>query len=334
MKVFDRRNGVVKGLLVVGTTVALSTLLGACGGTGDNQTQGGATGEPKETTRKQGQAEPTGQQAAANVDWNAVGQAIGKKGEMKDGVYRVGLPRKDLNVTSEGVKIEPSLALGSYAAFVPMQGGEAMVMGDLVLTEDELNPVVSSLQENGLAQTAVHKHLPEQDPPIWWQHFEGTGDPVELAGAVNEALSLTGTPMKSESPEPGPLEGLDTARLDEIIGHKGENMGKTYNFSVPRAEPVTMDGTEVGASAGVATAMNFQPTGGGKAAINGDFVMTEDEVDPVLRALRENGIEVVALHNHTLGEEPRLFYTHFWANDDAEKLAEGLKAALDETNSA
>jgi hypothetical protein len=334
VKVFDRRNGVVEGLLVVGTTVALSALLGACGGAGDNQAQGGATGEaPGETTRQQGQAEPTGQQAAANVDWNAVGQAIGKKGEMKDGVYRVGLPRKDLEVTSGGVKIEPSLALGSYAAFVPMPNGEAMVMGDLVLTEDELNPVVSSLQENGLAQTAVHKHLPEQDPPVWWQHFEGTGDPVELAQAVNEALSLTGTPMEASSSEPKDL-GLDTARLDEIIGRKGENTGTTYNFSVPRAEPVSVDGVEVPASAGVATALNFQPTGGGKAAINGDFVMTEEEVDPVLRTLRENGIEVVALHNHTLGEEPRLFYTHFWANDDAEKLAEGLKAALDKTNSA
>ncbi len=334
MKVFDRRNGVVKGLLVVGTTVALSTLLGACGGTGDNQTQGGATGEaPGETTRQQGQAEPTGQQAAANVDWNAVGRAIGKKGEMKDSVYRVGLPRKDLEVTSAGVKIEPSLALGSYAAFVPMQGGEAMVMGDLVLTEDELNPVVSSLQENGLAQTAVHKHLLEQDPPIWWQHFEGAGDPVELARAINEALSQTGTPMEASKSEPKDL-GLDTARLDEIIGRKGENTGSTYNFSIPRAEPITVDGMEIPASAGIATVINFQPTGDGQAAINGDFVMTADEVDPVIEALRENGIEVVSLHNHMLDEEPRLFYMHFWANDDAETLAEGLKAALDETNSA
>jgi hypothetical protein len=253
---------------------------------------------------------------------------------VKDGgVYRVGFPRKDLNVTSEGVNIEPSLSLGSYAAFVPMPNGEAMVMGDLVLAEDELNPVISSLQENGLEQTAVHKHLLEEEPAVWWQHFEGTGDPVDLARAVNEALSLTATPMEASSSEPKDL-GLDTARLDEIIGRKGENTGTTYNFSVPRAEPVSMDSTEVPASVGVATALNFQPTGGGEAAINGDFVMTEEEVDPVLRTLRENGIEVVALHNHTLGEEPRLFYTHFWANDDAEKLAEGLKAALDKTNSA
>jgi hypothetical protein len=252
---------------------------------------------------------------------------------MDGGVYRVSFPRSDLNVTSEGVKIEPSLSLGSYAAFVPMENGQTMVMGDLVLTEDELNPVISSLQENGLRQTAIHKHLLEQDPPIWWQHFEGTGDPVELARAINKALSRTSTPMEASSSQPKDL-ALDTARLDEIIGHKGENTGSTYNFSIPRAEPVTVDGMQIPASAGVATVMNFQPTGGGKAAINGDFVMTADEVDPVIEALRENGIEVVSLHNHMLDEKPRLFYMHFWANDDAEKVAQGLRAALEETDAA
>jgi hypothetical protein len=334
MKVLGKRNGIVRDLVVLGTTVALSAGLAACGESGGDQAQGGATGEPGETTRQQGQAGTTGQQAAANIDWDAVGQAIGKEGEVMDGgVYRVEFPRSDLDVTSAGMRIEPSLSLGSYAAFVPMQNGEAMVMGDLVLTEDELNPVISSLQENGLRQTAVHKHLLEQDPPIWWQHFEGTGAPVELAGAINEALSLTDTPMEASSSQPKEL-GLDTDRLDEIIGHEGENTGSTYNFSIPRAEPVTVDGLEIPASAGIATVMNFQPTGGGKAAINGDFVMTADEVDPVIEALRENGIEVVSLHNHMLDEEPRLFYMHFWANDDAENLARGLRAALDETNSA
>lgn len=344
MKVLSRsdsgRTSIVRGLLVLGTATALSVGLSACGGTGGGgaQEEGGAAPEAAgETARQQEEAqeaETGGRQAAAEVDWDAVGRAIGKEGETKDGgVYRVGFPRKDLEVTSRGVRIEPSLSLGSYAAFVPMQNGEAMVMGDLVLAEDELNAVVSSLQENGLEQTAVHKHLLDEEPAIWWQHFEGTGDPVELAGAVNEALSLTSTPMEASKSEPKDL-GLDTARLDEIVGHKGENTGATYNFSIPRAEPVAMDGTEVPPSAGVATVLNFQPTGGGKAAVNGDFVMTEEEVDPVLRTLRENGIEVVALHNHTLDEEPRLFYTHFWANDDAEKLAEGLKAALDETNGA
>jgi hypothetical protein len=334
VKVLGRRNVIVRGLLVLGMAVALSVGLGACGESGDDQGQGGATGEPGETTRQQGQAGTTGQQAAANIDWDAVGQAIGKEGELRDGgVYRVSFPRSDLDVTSAGVKIEPSLSLGSYAAFVPMENGEAMVMGDLVLTEDELNPVISSLQENGLRQTAVHKHLLEQDPPIWWQHFEGAGDPVELARAINEALSQTGTPMEASKSEPKDL-GLDTARLDEIIGRKGENTGSTYNFSIPRAEPITVDGMEIPASAGIATVINFQPTGDGQAAINGDFVMTADEVDPVIEALRENGIEVVSLHNHMLDEEPRLFYMHFWANDDAEKLARGFRAALDETDAA
>lgn len=333
MKVLGRRNRIVRGLLVLGTAVALSAGLAACGESGGDQAQGNATGE-HEKARQQGQAGTAAQQTATSVDWDAVGQAIGKEGEVMDGgVYRVSFPRSDLDVTSEGVKIEPSLSLGSYAAFVPMQNGEAMVMGDLVLTEDELNPMISRLQESGLRQTAMHKHLLEQDPPIWWQHYEGTGDPVELAGAINEALSRTGTPMEASSSQPKDL-GLDTARLDEIVGHEGENTGSTYNFSIPRAEPVTMDGMEIPASAGIATVMNFQPTGGGKAAINGDFVMTAEEVDPAIRALRENDIRVVTLHNHGLTEEPRLFYMHFWANDDAAKLARGLRAALDKTDTA
>lgn len=260
MKVLSRRRRIARGLAVLGTTVALAVGLGACGESGDGA-QGVATGEPSETARQQGQAETTGRQAAAEIDWDAIGQAIGKEGELRDGgVYRVSFPRKDLQVTSEGVRIEPSLSLGSYAAFVPTGNGEAMVMGDLVLTEDELDPVISSLQDNGLEQTAVHKHLLKQDPPIWWQHFEGMGDPVELAREINEALSRTGTPMEASSSEPKDL-GLDTARLDEIIGHKGENTGSTYNFSIPRAESVTVDGMQIPASAGVATVMNFQPTG-------------------------------------------------------------------------
>lgn len=270
----------------------------------------------------------------ADIEWDAVGEAIGKEGEMMDGgVYRVSFPRSDLRVTSQGVEIEPSLSLGSYAAFVPMGGGEAMVMGDLVLTEDELNRVISNLQGSGIEQTSVHKHLLEQSPDIWWQHYEGVGDPIELAEAVNEALSATGTPMEASASEPAELD-LDTAALEETLGLEGTNTGSTYNFSVGRAEAVTMHGVELPASSGVSTVMNFQPTGGGDAAINGDFVMTADEVNPVIRALRDADIKIVELHHHTLDEEPRLFYMHFWADDDAEALAEGLKAALDETNSA
>ena len=331
----------LKGLLLCAAVAgAISLTAGACGGGQQSQSQDGDSQSGQSAQGQGGQQgmtsrESGGQRTAAAPDWEAVGQAIGKEGELTDeGVYRVEFPRTDLDVRSEGVKIEPSLSLGSYAAFVPMENGETMVMGDLVLAEEELNPVISSLQEGGLQQTAIHKHLLEQSPPIWWQHYEGTGDPVELASAINEALTRTGTPMETSSSEPAPLQGLDTDRLDEIIGHEGENTGTTYNFSIPRAEPVTAGGAEIPASAGVVTVMNFQPTGGGEAAINGDFVMTADEVDPVTEALRENGIEVMSLHNHMLDEEPRLFYMHFWAEDEAEKLARGLGEALEQTNSA
>lgn len=332
-----------RGLFATFACGVLLAGLVACGGEqGSSQDEGqdaaqqeeAGTGTAAEDTMDETTMMDTSA-ASEEMDWGAVAEAIGKEGEVMDGgVYRVSFPRGDLSVTSQGVEIAPALSLGSYAAFVPMGNGEAMVMGDLVLAEDELNPVVSSLQENGLRQTAVHKHLLEQDPPIWWQHYEGMGDPVELAGAINKALFLTGTPMEASALEPGELEGLDTDRLDEILGLEGTNTGSTYNFSVGRAETVTMHGMEIPASAGVSTVMNFQPTGGGNAAINGDFVMTADEVDPVMKVLREGGIEIVELHNHTLDEEPRLFYMHFWADDDAEELARTLRAALDETDHA
>ncbi len=339
----DVPSRIARGLFAAFACGVLLAVLVACGGEqGSSQDEGQGAAQQEEAgtdTDAEGTMGETTMMdtsaASEEMDWGAVAEAIGKEGELMDGgVYRVSFPRSDLSVTSQGVEIAPSLSLGSYAAFVPMGNGEAMVMGDLVLTEDELNPVILSLQENGLRQTAVHKHLLEQDPPIWWQHYEGMGDPVELAGAINEALSVTDTPMEASASEPGELEGLDTDRLDEILGLEGTNTGSTYNFSVGRAETVTMHGTQIPASAGVSTVMNFQPTGGGNAAINGDFVMTADEVDPVVEALREGGIEIVELHNHTLDEAPRLFYMHFWADDEAEELAQTLRAALDETDHA
>jgi hypothetical protein len=254
---------------------------------------------------------------------------------MKGDVYRVDLPRTDLKVTSQGVDIKPALSLGSYTAFKDMGDGNAMVMGDLVLTEDEYNKVISRLQEGGIGQTAVHKHLLEESPAIWWTHIQGTGDPVDMAKTINSALQLTGTPFKdSGSSSESEDLGFDTSQLDETIGHSGTTQGGVYKYSIPRADSVTEDGMELPAAMGLSTALNFQPTEGGKAAINGDFAMTQDEVQPVIQALRENDIQVVSLHNHMLNEEPRIFFMHFWANDDAQKLAQGLRAALDKTNSA
>jgi len=273
---------------------------------------------------------------ASALDWDAVGEAMGKEGERMAGdVYRINMPRSDLSVTSQGVDIKPGLALGSYAAFKQTGENEAMVMGDLVLTEDEYNPVIDRLQQGGIEQTAIHKHLLDESPAIWWTHIHGQGDPVALAQTIRAALDLSGTPLSESDGGSSEDLGLDTEQLDDIIGHTGKTEGGVYKYNIGRAEEVTtQDGTSLNAPMGVATAINFQPTGEGRAAINGDFVMTAEEVNPVIRALRQNGIEVVSLHNHGLDEEPRLFYMHFWANDDAQALAQGLRAALDQTNSA
>jgi hypothetical protein len=272
---------------------------------------------------------------SSSTDWVAVGQAMGKDGKLMQGdVYRIDLPRSDLSVTSQGVQIKPALSLGSYTAFKDMGNGDAMVMGDLVLTEDEYNKVISALQDGGIGQTAVHKHLLDESPAIWWTHIQGTGDPVELAKTIRSALDLTGTPFEESSSSESEDMGFDTSQLDQTIGHTGTTQGVVYKYSIGRADSVTEDGMELPAAMGISTALNFQPTGEGKAAINGDFAMTQDEVEPVIQALRDNDIQVVSLHNHMLNEEPRIFFMQFWANDDAQKLAQGLRAALDKTNSA
>src|SRR3954463_3361829 len=209
-----------------------------------------------------------------------------------------------------------------------------MVMGDLVLTEEEYNKVISRLQEGGIGQTAVHKHLQEESPALWWTHIQGTGDPVDMAKTIRSALDETNTPFTDSGSSGSEDLGFDTSQLDQTIGHTGTTQGGVYKYSIGRADSVTDNGMELPAAMGVSTALNFQPTGGGKAAINGDFAMTQDERAPGNKALRGNDIQVVSLHNHMLNEEPRIFFMHFWANDDAQKLAQGLRAALDKTNSA
>ncbi len=271
----------------------------------------------------------------APEEWKQVEAAMGRPGAVQPGdVYKFAMPRKDLNVTVEGTPIKAGLALGSWVAFKKM-GNEAMVMGDLVLTEDEVEPVMLKLQENGIEQTALHNHLLHESPRVMYMHVAGHGEATKLATAIHDALTLTKTPGPSESAPSKPTNyGFDTSQIDSILGHKGKDNGGIYQVGVPRAEKIMDQGMEVPASMGTATAINFQPTGGGKAATTGDFVLLGKEVNPVIHALRQNGIEVTAIHSHMLTEEPRLFFMHFWANDDAMKLAKGLKAALDQTNSA
>jgi Domain of Unknown Function (DUF1259) len=272
---------------------------------------------------------------AQDVDWQKVDDILGRKPAVSADVHRYGFPRTDLSVTLDGVAIKPALALGGWVAFKPAHGG-VMVMGDLVLLETEINPVMAKMIANGLEITAVHNHLLRANPATFYMHVAGHGDPVKMANAIRDGLAESKTPLTSVAPTaPPPLVELDTAQLDQIIGAKGQANGGVYQFNVPRRDPVTEEGMALTpvAPMGVAIGINFQPTGGGKAAITGDFVMTSDEVNPVIMALRTHGIEVTALHSHMLDEQPRLFFMHFWANDDAIKLAKGLRAALDKTAS-
>jgi hypothetical protein len=272
---------------------------------------------------------------AQDVDWQKVDETLGRKPAVTGEVHRYGFPRTDLAVTLDGVTIKPALALGGWVAFKPAHGG-VMAMGDLVLLESEINPVMLKMIANGLEITAVHNHLLGASPATFYMHVAGHGDPVKIAASIRDALAESKTPLSVPAPTaPPPAVDLDTAQLDRIIGVKGQASGGVYQFNVPRRDPVTEEGMQLSpvGPMGVATAINFQPTGGGKAAVTGDFVLTSDEVNPVIKALRSHGINVTALHNHMLDEQPRLFFMHFWANDDAIKLAEGLRAALDKTAS-
>src|SRR6266436_5530443 len=274
------------------------------------------------------------QTAPAANDWKAVEQALGRSGQLQgDGAYKFGLPRGDMKVTVDGVQVKPTLALGSWVAF-SSPGQDAMIMGDLVMAEDEVSPVMLALQENGLQITALHNHVLNETPRVMYMHIAGHGDAVKLADGVKKVIALTKTPAPAQPPSAPPAFEMDTAAIDQVLGHKGKVNGGVYQVGVPRAEKITDAGMAVPGSMGLATALNFQPTGAGKAAITGDFVLLDSEVNPVIKALRQNGIQVTALHNHMLQEEPRLFFVHFWANDDAVKLAKGLRAALDNTNSA
>ena len=274
--------------------------------------------------------------AQQSSEWSAVDKAMARSGKAQPGdVYKYAMPRSDMHVSVAGTPIKAGLALGSWAAF-KKQGGAAVVMGDLVLAEDEVEPVMLKLEQGGVEITALHNHLLHETPRVMYMHIHGHGDAVKLATAIHDALALTKTPAAAPAPAAAPSNAptIDTAQVEAALGRKGTDANGILQFSVPRAETIADRGMTVPPSMGVATGINFQPTGEGKAAITGDFVLLGKEVNPVIRTLRENGIEVEALHSHMLTEQPRLFFMHFWANDDAVKLARGLRAALDQTNSA
>jgi hypothetical protein len=273
---------------------------------------------------------------AAEPDWKAVEQALGKAGQLQPGdVFRVGMPRTDLTVTVKGTPVRAGFALGSYAAFRQV-GDEAMVMGDLVLLDQEVPAVMSGLLSSGLEVTAVHNHLNEMSPHVMYMHYAGHGDAVQLAKALRQALSASATPLGGGAAAPAiaPSPGFDTKSIEQALGRSGKDIGGgVFQVTVPRAEPITEMARPLLPAMGVTTVLNFQPLADGRAAITGDFVLVDKEVNAVARTLRQHGIDVTALHNHGLMDTPRLFYMHFWATDDSAKLARGLRAALDQTNS-
>jgi hypothetical protein len=259
--------------------------------------------------------------ATTAADWKPVTDTLGRTGKLgdKDTTYRIALPRTDLAVVTQDVPIKPGLSLGGYAVFAKYDDG-AMLMGDLVVTEAELANVTDALQTHGIAQTALHKHLLEQTPPVWWTHIHAMGDPAQLALGLKAALDATAIPPAAPPPAQQPPIDLDTAGIDTALGRKGTADSGVYKFTLARKDAITDEGHLVPPGFGVTTGINFQPVGGGKAAINGDLVMTGPEVQNVIGALRKGGIAIVEVHNHSLTDNPRLFYLHFWAVKTASPL--------------
>jgi hypothetical protein len=271
---------------------------------------------------------------AADTDWKKVDEALGRQGAMQPGeVYKFSFPRSDLKVSVDGVPVKPALALGSWVAFSG-SGDHAAVMGDLVLTEDEIAPVMRQLVQDGIEVTAVHNHILRGTPATLYMHIAGMGDPAKLGKAIHGALAKSKTPLEAAPTSSSQDVGLDTATLEQALGQKGKASGGVYQFSIPRAEPIKDGDMAVPPAMGTAIAINFQSAGAGKAATTGDFVLLPGEVNPVIQALLANGIEVTALHTHMLAEEPRLYFMHFWGVDQPDKLATGLKAALAKVNIA
>jgi Domain of Unknown Function (DUF1259) len=313
-------------IAIVAIATAAAVML--AGGCSSGPKRGPSTGNEQAGT-------PRSPVTTTDADWKPVADTLGRTGKLGDNntAYRVALTRNDLQVTSYGVAIKPGLSLGGYAVFVRYDNNETLLMGDLVVTETELPKVTDALQAHGIAQTGLHKHLLEQSPPVWWTHIHGMGDATQLAQGLRAALDATSIGPPSPPPAQQPPVDIDVAGVEQALGRKGTADGGLLKYSIPRKDTIVEDGRILpAASLNLTTVVNFQPLGGGRAAINGDFILTDSEVQKVIQALRAGNIAIVELHNHGLTEEPRLFYMHYWAVDDAVTLAKALRPALDATN--
>lgn len=309
--------------VAVATTVAVVLAGCSSGSKGGSGSGNSHAGNPHSAVR------------TTDADWKPVTDALGRTGKLGDNntAYRVALVRNDLQVTTDGVAIKPGLSLGGYAAFARYDDNRTLLMGDLVVTEAELPKVTDAIQAHGIAQTALHKHLLQQTPPVWWTHVHGMGDAVQLAQGLKAALDATSIGPVNAPSAPPPAVDIDTAGVEQALGRKGTPDGGLFKYSIPRKDTIVEDGYVLpAASLNLTTVINFQPAGGGRAAINGDFILTAPEVQKVIQALRAGNIQIVELHNHGLTEQPRLFYMHYWAVDDAVTLSKTLRPALDATN--
>ncbi|WP_191498327.1 DUF1259 domain-containing protein [Mycobacterium simulans] len=314
-------NRAVVAISAVAAT-ALVVLVASCspGGPGASDQHGSNSHSPLTTTE---------------ADWKPVAEALGRTGKLGDNntAYRVALPRNDLHITTDNVAVKPGLSLGGYAGFARYDNNETLLMGDLVITETELPRVTDALQAHGIAQTALHKHLLQQSPPVWWTHIHGMGDATQLAQGLRAALDATSIGPAAPPPAQQPSVDIDVVGVQQALGRNGTTDGGLLKYSIARKDTIVEDGHVLPAvSLNLTTVVNFQPVGGGRAAINGDFIMTDPEVQNVIQALRAGNIQIVELHNHGLTEQPRLFYLHFWSVDDAVTLAKALRPALDATN--
>lgn len=320
-----RMTGVTRRVMVATAAVALALATGCSSGS-----------HTAANTTEQNPPSPQTPVTTTDSDWKPVADALGRGGKLGDNntAYRVALPRTDLHVTSYGVAIKPGLSLGGYAAFARYPDNQTLLMGDLVVTEAEVPKVTDALQAHGIAQTALHKHLLKQSPPVRWTHIHAMGDATQLAQGLKAALDATtiGPPTSPPAQQPPPVD-IDVAGVQQALGRNGTPDGGLLKYSIPRKDTIVEDGHVLpAASFNLTTVINFQPVGGGRAAINGDFILTDREVQKVIQALRAGNIWIVELHNHGLTEQPRLFYLHFWAVDDAVALARALRAALDAAN--
>ena len=258
----------------------------------------------------------------------AIDQALGRSGQKSGEVYKLSFPRTDLRVVVNGVVIKPGLALGSWAAFSG-NDEKAMVMGDLVLQEDEVNPVMKKLRHAGFEITAVHNHLLDENPRLMYMHYMGEGNSKQLATSVHDALAASKTPLGKPASAPADSENPAWVKtVQDAVGRPGTFKSGVLSFAIPRSTAITMDGTTMTPAQGVAESINFQEAGTGKVATTGDFVLTSDEVNAVISALQDHDITITALHSHMLKEDPRLFFMHFWGLGSPDAVGGGIKSAL------